>query len=191
MTTATAAAQVTSAASSFLSVKNLIAALSASAVLTGGVAVTGNLPDSAQTVAADLGARIGLELPRPVQFEITENVQVGSAGTVQLGVRDGAISIVDVEGAAGWEVGSTTETDGGATIELISDGAIATLSATIGATGEIVTEVITQGSAGEGGATAEGEAETGAGAEAGTDGSGGSAEAEAEAEIEIGIGLGG
>ena len=164
MTTATAAA--TTGISAFLNLKRLVAAVSATAVIAGGAAVTGNLPDSAQTWLADLGAEVGIELPRPLEFGLVETVSVGSAGKVELGLRGGALSILDVQGESGWRVGAIAETDGGATVELVSDEAVMTLTATIDATGEIVTNVTTDVTGGIGSNL---ESESAAGVDAGAE----------------------
>lgn len=147
MTTATTAASTTTGLSALLSVKGLVATVTAATAITGAAVVTGNLPDPAQTAAARLGANVGLALPGAAIAEAVETIEVGSAGWVTVELRDGVVTIVDIDGQRGWDVGATAESNDGATVELVSDEAITTLTATVDATGEIVADVTTQAAA--------------------------------------------
>lgn len=50
----------------------ITAAVSAALVGAGALAVSGNLPESAQRVAADVGTTVGLELPGSGQPGVTD-----------------------------------------------------------------------------------------------------------------------
>ena len=88
MTTTTA---IGATAASHVALKLAAGGLAAALTVGGAAAVTGNLPDGAQTFAADAAAHIGLDLPRPdasldgsLDLSLGDIVTVGGAG--RLGV---------------------------------------------------------------------------------------------------------
>lgn len=140
MTSATAA--YSGAASIFSSLGSKIAAgVLATATVTGGLAATGNLPDTLQNASADLAGHIGVEVPRPDLTKLVEMVDVGTAGTVSLEVTDGVLSVVDLAAFAGWQADIKEQADGAVEVIFASADEVVTMTAAVAADGTIQSSV--------------------------------------------------
>lgn len=139
MTSATASH--TAAASIFSSFGSKAAAwVLAGATLTGGLAATGNLPDTVQSATADLVERIGIEIPRPALDGLI-NVDVGAAGSVALETVDGVLGVADLAAFAGWEATVDRVGDNELAVTFSSATEMLTMLATMDGNGEVFTEV--------------------------------------------------
>ena len=140
MTSATAT--YSGAASIFSNLGSMIAAgVLAGATVGGGLAATGNLPDTVQSATADLAGHIGLELPRPDLGGLVEMVDVGTAGSVSLGVTDGVLSVVDLAAISGWQTDVTQEANDTVKVTFTNAAEVLTMTAAVDANGTIRSSV--------------------------------------------------
>jgi len=140
MTSATAT--YSGATSIFSSLGSMIAAgVLAGATVGGGLAATGNLPDTIQGATADLAGHIGLELPRPDLGGLVEMVDVGTAGSVSLEVTDGVLSVVDLAAISGWQADVTQGANGTVEVIFTSAAEVLTMTAAVDADGTIRSSV--------------------------------------------------
>jgi len=171
---------IAASAASNTALKVAAIGLCASLAAGGTAAVTGNLPDGAQTRAADVAAHIGIDLPRPqaavggsLDLGVGDIVTVDGAGRVGVNLEGDAMVITGIEADAGFEAAIVSQTVDAIVVEFRS----ATETATVLLTeveGSLVSSVTFD-------AQAEAEAEAEANAEA-------EAEAEADGGLEIQIG---
>lgn len=189
MTAIHTAAAATSSATAKIAAGTLSVALAAS----GAAAVTGNLPSGAQTVAADLAAHIGIELPRPdiaagvagrVDAALADIVDVAGAGRIGVTLGDTGLIINGVEATAGFTASIVAETADMVIVEFRSaTETVRTMLTSVD--GHIVASSTTESSAGKSNSSTE--AEAGLKSET-TDGK---SSTEAEAEVGVGVTIGG
>lgn len=140
MTTTSATMNAATTASATFGTK-MAALVVAGATVTGGLAATGTLPDAAQQAAADLGARVGIDLPRPDLTGIIEMVDVGTAGTVSISVDGDAISVADLAALSGFSAVVEQQSESNVVVRFDGEEATYTLVAGLDAAGNLVTEV--------------------------------------------------
>lgn len=138
--TTSATMNATAAASSAIGPK-IAALVVAGATVTGGLAATGTLPDAAQEAAADLGARIGIDLPRPDLSGVIEMIDVGTAGTVSISVDGNAISVADLAAIGGFSAVVDQRTESDVVVTFDGEDGTYTLVAGLDSAGNLVTDV--------------------------------------------------
>ncbi len=182
-TTATA---IGATAASHVALKLAAGGLAAALTVGGAAAFTGNLPDGAQSFAADAAAHIGLDLPRPdatingsLDLSLGDIVTVGGAGRLGVTLDGDNLQLGGIEANAGFTARVVTSTADTVIVEFASAAETTTVLLNT-LEGELVSSVTTtlHGSAD---AAAEADADAKANAEA--DG-GAEADAKANAEAE-------
>ncbi|HAX82286.1 MAG TPA: hypothetical protein DCY40_06960, partial [Actinobacteria bacterium] len=169
---------IAASAASHTALKVAAIGLCASLAAGGSAAVTGNLPDGAQDLAADVAARIGIDLPRPhtavdgsLDLGIGDVVTVDGAGRVGVSLTGGALSITGIQADTGFEAAIVSQTVDAIVVEFRSATATATVLLSE-VDGDLVSSVTF---AAQAAVDAEAEADT-------------AAEAEADGGLEIQIG---
>ena len=158
----------------------------------GAAAVTGSLPTGLQARVSDSAARVGIELPDPrleggIRIGADQTIRVGEAGQVQVGLRDGALSLGDVQASAGWTASVRTARPDRALVAFSSDDEQIVLEITV-LDGRIETEVTSRSEMSvtppevtvRGGLSGEAEGET--------EGSGAVIDLESEGTLQVGTG---
>lgn len=141
MTTATmsAASAAKGTIASTLSGK-LAAVILASAAVTGGLAVTGNLPGISEP-----------EVPAATVTKTVPTIVDTVSGTVSLELAGETLSVVDIEPLAGWSATVVTDTASELTILFEGTEELVTVDAIVDEAGEIVTTVTSSTAVGVGG----------------------------------------
>jgi len=189
MTSTTVGATAAAGVKAKLAAAGLAAALAAG----GAAAVTGNLPDGAQAVAADVAARVGISLPAP-ETDVSAKVSVGAAteatvqlsglGSIDLAVDGNLFAVTSIDAGSGLDARVVSRTRDSAVVEFRGNGEITTVVLTM-VDGRIVTSTSSKPlDVGVDLGT-----ELDLDAEVGSDGGGGAGtEAEIDADISIDLG---
>ena len=118
---------IAASAASNTALKVAAIGLCASLAAGGTAAVTGNLPDGAQTFAADVAAHIGIDLPRPhaavggsLDLGVDDIVMVDGAGRVGVSLNGDAMAITGIEADAGFEAAIVSQTADAIVVEFRS-----------------------------------------------------------------------
>jgi hypothetical protein len=179
---------IAAAAASHVALKASALGLCAALAAGGTAAVTGNLPDGLQTLSADLGAHIGLNLPRPdaavnLQLDVglDDIVKVGGAGQVGVHLDGAGLLLTGIEAKVGFSTRVVSETREAIIVEFTS--ATETTSVLVTAIDGAIAASVTTSANAEGGA--------GTGTECGCDDTEAGAETEATVDAGLDIKIGG